>query len=209
MDAQATPQPDRAQERRQQIMQAALACFARKGYHKTTMDDIVAESGLSKGTLYWYFKSKDELFFSLVNSFFLEMQQDLDAIFEQPSSATEKLRTLAYEFARSYEEVAEFLNVFFEFWMQGTLNEQLNQLFHSMLSQYRGIIAGIIEEGFKAGEFKEVDANQLAVTVMAAYDGLWFYKMLMPGEVDLDRASHTFIETLLAGLVADEQEGGG
>ncbi len=209
MNAQATPQPDRAQERRQQIMQAALTCFARKGYHKTTMDDIVAESGLSKGTLYWYFKSKDELFFSLINSFFLEMQQDLDAVFEQPSSSTEKLRTLAYEFARFYEEIAEFLNVFFEFYMQGTLNEQLNQFFHSMLSQYRGMIAGIIEKGFKTGEFKEVDADQLAIAVMAAYDGLWFYKMLMPGEVDLDRAGQAFMETLLAGLVADEAEGGG
>jgi hypothetical protein len=43
---------------------------------------------------------------------------------------------------------------------------------------------------------------------MAAYDGLWFYKMLMPGEVDLDRASSAFIETLLAGLSAPGQEGG-
>ena len=208
MDAQATPQPDRTQERRQQIMQAALACFSRKGYHKTTMDDIVAESGLSKGTLYWYFKSKDELFFSLTSSFFLEMQQDIGAIFEQHASATDKLRTLGREFASYFQEVAEFLNVFFEFYMQGTLNEQLNQLFHSMLSQYRGMIAGIIDEGVRAGEFHEVDADQLAIAVMAAYDGLWFYKMLMPGEVDLDRASGAFIETLLAGLSANGQEGG-
>ena len=59
-----------------------------------------------------------------------------------------------------------------------------------------------------AGEFKEVDADQLAVTVMAAYDGLWFYKMLMPNQVDLDRASQTFIETLFRGLAADGGEGG-
>jgi len=204
-----TPQPDRAQERRQQIMDAALACFARKGYHKTTMDDIVAESGLSKGTLYWYFRSKDELFLSLVNSFFLAIQQDMDAIFEQPASASQKLRTMADEFARFYGEVAQFLNVFFEFWMQGTLNEQLNQLFHSMLSEYRGVIGGVIQEGIQAGEFKAVDADQLAVVVMAAYDGLWFYKMLMPDEVDLDRVSRTFIEALFSGLAANGDEGGG
>ena len=208
MNAQTTPQPDRVQERRQQIMDAALNCFARKGYHKTTMDDIVAESGLSKGTLYWYFKSKDELFFSLINSFFLEMQQDLDAIFERPTSATDKLRILGHEFASFYEEVAEFLNVFFEFWILGTLNEQLNHLFHDMLSQYRGVIAGIIKDGVNAGEFTEVNADQLALAVMAAYDGLWFYKMLMPNKVDLDRASQTFIETLFGGLLADRGEGG-
>jgi AcrR family transcriptional regulator len=203
IDAQTPHRTERAEERRQQIMGAALACFARKGYHKTTMDDIVAESGLSKGTLYWYFESKDELFFSLINSFFLEMQQDIGAIFEQNSSATDKLRALGHEFASLFQEVAEFLNVFFEFYMQSTLNEQLNQMFQGMLSQYRGMIAGIIQEGFKAGEFKEVDADQLAIAVMAAYDGLWFYKMLMPDEVDLDRTSRAFIETLLAGLATD------
>jgi hypothetical protein len=43
MDAQPESQPDRTEERRKQIMDAAVACFARKGYHNTTMDDIVAE----------------------------------------------------------------------------------------------------------------------------------------------------------------------
>ena len=43
-------------ERRQQILSAAMTCFIAKGYHRATMDDIVVESGLSKGTLYWYFK---------------------------------------------------------------------------------------------------------------------------------------------------------
>jgi AcrR family transcriptional regulator len=209
MNPQTPSRPDRAEERRQQIMQAALACFARKGYHKTTMDDIVAESGLSKGTLYWYFKNKDDLFFSLVTSFFLEMRLDLDAILERHISASDKLRALAYEFVSYFQEVTEFLNVFFEFWMQSALNEQLNQLFSSMLVQYREMIAGIIAEGIAAGEFKEVDAKQLAWTVMAVYDGLWFYKMLTPDEVDLDRANQAFLETLFAGLLADEQERGG
>ena len=81
-------------------------------------------------------------------------------------------------------------------------------MFHDMLSRYRAVIAGIIKDGVAAGEFKEVDADQLAVTVMAAYDGLWFYKMLMPDQVDLDRLSQTFIETLFSGLAADGEEGG-
>ncbi len=49
-----------AEERRSQILKAALRCFAHHGYHQTTMDDIVEESGLSKGTLYWYYESFEE-----------------------------------------------------------------------------------------------------------------------------------------------------
>jgi AcrR family transcriptional regulator len=202
-DSQTTPQPDRAEERRQQIMEAALACFARKGYHKTTMDDIVAESGLSKGTLYWYFKNKDDLFISLIKSYFLSIGQDISAILEQDATASHKLRAIAQETAQFFLETKEFFNVFLEFWMLSALNEELNQLFSNILIQYREVLARVITQGIEAGEFKPVDARQLAFPVMAVYDGLAFYAMLMPGEVDVERSSQTFVETLLAGLATD------
>ncbi|MBI3814338.1 MAG: helix-turn-helix transcriptional regulator, partial [Nitrospinae bacterium] len=47
--------------RRKQILESAIRCISRQGYHQTTMDDIASEAGLSKGALYWYFKSKDEI----------------------------------------------------------------------------------------------------------------------------------------------------
>lgn len=202
MDTQTTPQPDRVEERRQQIMDAALVCFARRGYHKTTMDDIVVESGLSKGTLYWYFKNKDDLFFSLVKSFFVDMRQDMDGILEQYTSATDRLRAIAQELVRFFQGAEDFFNVFFEFWMQSILSEELNEWTSNLLVQYREVLAGIIAEGIRTGEFKAVDTNPLALAVMAAYDGLAFYVMIMPDEVDLDRTSQVFIETLLSGLAA-------
>lgn len=202
MDTQTTPQPDRVEERRQQIMDAALVCFARRGYHKTTMDDIVVESGLSKGTLYWYFKNKDDLFFSLVKSFFVDMRQDMDVIFKQYTSATDRLRAIAQELVRFFQGAEDFFNVFFEFWMQSTLSEELNEWTSNLLVQYREVLAGIIAEGIRTGEFKAVDTNPLALAVMAAYDGLAFYVMIMPDEVDLEQTSQVFIETLLSGLAA-------
>ena len=52
---------DLTNERRAQILQAAATVFARSGVNGARMDDIVAESGLSKGSLYWYFDSKQEI----------------------------------------------------------------------------------------------------------------------------------------------------
>ena len=49
------------EERRQQILGAAVACFARQGFHRTTMKDIYSECGLSPGAVYDYFKSKDDI----------------------------------------------------------------------------------------------------------------------------------------------------
>ena len=53
-----TPRPDIQGERKKQILDAAMTVFAQKGFHQARMDDIVEQSGLSKGTIYWYFKSK-------------------------------------------------------------------------------------------------------------------------------------------------------
>ena len=54
---------DLSATRKNQILDAAMTVFARSGFHEARMDDIVQESGLSKGTLYWYFKSKEEIIF--------------------------------------------------------------------------------------------------------------------------------------------------
>ncbi|HET7081061.1 MAG TPA: helix-turn-helix domain-containing protein, partial [Chloroflexia bacterium] len=56
-----SPRPDVSEERKNQILDAAAAVFSRLGFHEARMDDIVRESGLSKGTLYWYFTSKDAI----------------------------------------------------------------------------------------------------------------------------------------------------
>jgi len=53
-------------DRKNQILEAAFKVFIDKGYSKTTMDDIVENSGLSKGALYHYYKSKKDLFLSLI-----------------------------------------------------------------------------------------------------------------------------------------------
>ncbi|RLC73925.1 MAG: hypothetical protein DRI52_00965, partial [Chloroflexi bacterium] len=75
-----------------------------------------------------------------------------------------------------------------------------------LLVQYKNILVGIIEEGIRNGEFRPVDAEPLVWAMMSTYDGLAAYVMLMP-DLELERISHVFIETLLRGLVVDEQEG--
>jgi AcrR family transcriptional regulator len=197
--------PNPTEERRRQIMEAALACFVRKGYHKTTMDDIVAESGLSKGTLYWYFENKDDLFVSLIKSYFFDVREGTDAILKQYPTASGKLRGLTQAFIELFQATEGSFSVLFEFWLQSTLRDELNEILSTALSQYQQVVAGIIAEGIQSGEFKAVDTGQVALAAMAAFDGLSFYAMLMPDTVDLEGTCHTFVETLLSGLVADAE----
>ena len=123
-----SPKVDVADERRAQIIQAALACFTRKGYNNTTMDDIVAESGLSKGSLYWYFKSKDDLFAEALLSVFMDVGQEAIAALEQCSTASDKLRAMAQATVHFAKKVEGFFSLFLEFWASSPRREEAGQL---------------------------------------------------------------------------------
>jgi AcrR family transcriptional regulator len=200
------PKPDVSAERRAQIIAAALACFTRKGYNNTTMDDIVTESGLSKGSLYWYFKSKDELFAEAMLSVFMDVGQEAFAALEQCTTAADKLRALAQVTAGISKQIEGFFALFLEFWGSSPHREEAGQLWLGMLVEFKDILVGIIEQGIHSGEFKPVDAGELVWAVMAAYDGLAAYDMMIGG-LDLDRISNVFAETLLSGLLMGEQTG--
>jgi TetR/AcrR family transcriptional repressor of uid operon len=199
--------PDRRAQRRGDIIRAAQTCFLRQGYHNTTMDDIVAESGLSKGSLYWYFDSKDALFAAVLESFLETFGQESLAVLAQHESAADKLRAGAALLATFTTEAEGLFGLFLEFWAQSPHRLESSQLWAHMLVEYREIVAGVIEQGIRSGEFKQVDARQLVWALMATYDGLAAYAMLMP-DLDLGQISQAFIETVLTGLCAEEGSSG-
>src|ERR1700755_744338 len=88
---------EQRQARRDQILAASWRCFARRGIHSTSMDDIVRESNLSFGAVYLYYKSKDDLILAAFSSAFQEMGSLLAPIFtaEDPYSPTVFVREVA------------------------------------------------------------------------------------------------------------------
>ena len=75
-----TPRPDVSAERTEQIVEAAIAVFSRLGFHKARMDDIAREAGVSKGTLYWYFESKDAITKALLQYLFDQEVQEVTTV---------------------------------------------------------------------------------------------------------------------------------
>ncbi len=183
------------------ILQAALTCFAGKGYHQTTMDDIVSESGLSKGALYWHFKSKQELFVSLLESFIVGFTQELiQTNTNDTMSAADKMRALTEAFAHSSEEFFTIYKLTMDFWAQSTEDETIRELFVRTIDQAMDSLTGIIEAGIAAGEFRQVDASQVALGWFATLDALGLYKAILGEKVDLIRATEAILEVFMAGL---------
>lgn len=196
------PRPDVSQERRAQIIEAALACFTRQGYVNTTMDHIATESELSKGALYWYFDSKEDLFQAAASWVMRRAAEESMAALVACDTASERLRVGARCLVDFCRETENYFALIVEFWTQSEDREEAAAFWAAMIDHYRRAVAAIFEEGVETGEFKSVDTEALSWMMMAAYDGLAAYHMMMP-DIDIDQISAGFIEALVEGVEAN------
>ncbi len=86
-----TPSPDPTQETRTRILEAAVKVFATKGYHDTKVDDIVSESSTSKGSFYFYFPSKQEIFLALSDTFADLLESRITQAMEKESHGMQQM----------------------------------------------------------------------------------------------------------------------
>lgn len=200
LDQPAYPAGNTPPTTQEQILQAALACFAEKGYHKATMDDIVAASGLSKGTLYWHFKSKHELFISLIDWFLLSVSEEAAHAWTDDMSAADKIRALMMTVIANTDEIVPFFRVTIDFWSQTWEDEQLRERFDKLLDDFQMQLTAIIEEGISTGEFQVADASHLSVALLGMVDSLVLYRTLLGDKVEVQPTMEAMLDVLIRGL---------
>jgi AcrR family transcriptional regulator len=189
------------EERRKQILKAALTVFSQKGFHATNVSDVAAQAGVSQGTIYWYFDSKEDLFTAALLSIFEDFGQETMAALDECETASDKLRALGKSMEEFAQGAAGLLMLFIGYWASTPSREEAGQFWVDLLIEYNDALVGIIDDGVRRGEFKPVDSEALVWALMAAYDGLAAYVMLIP-DIDLGRVNQAFVEALLSGLEA-------
>src|SRR3989337_1236907 len=136
----------------QQIIEAAVRVFARKGYYNSRVSDIAREAGVAAGTIYLYFKTKDDILVTLFRDKMAEFVGALrKAIADEPDAASKVRRLVALHF-RMLEESPELAEV-----VQVELR-QGQKFFRGASSQeigaYFALIGSVLEEGVAAGRFR-------------------------------------------------------
>ena len=165
------PTPDLSERRTSQIIQAAIIVFNKKGFHQARMEDIGCEAGLSKGTLYLYFKDKDTLIRAILDTVFSMETGDLQAALMGKGTAVEKLHAFVDLYLADGAEMEPMLPVIYEFFgmslrhadVQAVLSEQ----FHLSVS----IIEAIVQLGIMQGEIRPLNAQKIATTIVSLLDG--------------------------------------
>jgi TetR/AcrR family transcriptional regulator, transcriptional repressor of aconitase len=160
--------------RRSEILDAALVCFSNDGFHRTTMQDIVRQSGLSPGAIYNYFKSKEEIVEAIAGQRQLkEKYFVMDAIGAGPDDAA--LERLRDAFLDELDEPKERLRrrVSVQLWAEAQRNPDIRRLVRRSFEEPRKLICAALAAAQVQGAIAEgVDPDALACFLIAAFHGL-------------------------------------
>ncbi|MHA6253110.1 TetR/AcrR family transcriptional regulator [Oceanobacillus sp. CAU 1775] len=164
------------EERKIKILDAALECFSKKGYSASTVDDIVKYSELSKGSVYNYFKSKEEIFLSLLNQRSEAVFENLRVNLARIDSPVEKLKywirtDLPYDINKR-----KFMHVHIESWLYASDAPHVKEVLKKNFDILFGMTEEIISQGQEIGEIKkDIDTNAAAAMFWSLHDGIWLH----------------------------------
>jgi TetR/AcrR family fatty acid metabolism transcriptional regulator len=192
-----------SEERRGQILDAAAAVFVRRGFHVARMDDIAAQAGVSKGTLYWYFESKDDLIHSLLDRMITQELAQAETVLVMDIPAKEKLERLLDRVISDIIHMKPLMPILFEFFSLMMRRNQVRQVLGKYYQGYLEALIPVIEGGIERGEFKSVNPQEVAIAISAIIEGTIFLWAALPEVVDLEHHIRKGTWAVVQGIEAD------
>jgi TetR/AcrR family transcriptional repressor of uid operon len=163
---------------RDRIVQSAIECFSEYGFDRSRMDDIAQTADLSKGTLYLYFKSKEDLFYAICENNLKIIKEQLSRIF-----ATRK-ENLLYDVEQFYDNLQKLEKkgdekVFFEIVAESARNPKLQKILYEQRTKIFDVVKEYLDLQVQKGFFrKNIDTEAIASGLVALYNGLAVSKFL-------------------------------
>ncbi len=190
--------------RRQQIVDAAWACFARKGYYQTTMQNICQESGLSPGAIYRYFASKEAIIKAVWDRHEKWARDVLERARSQAGQPRDTLEVIGETMWLSYFSDPTFetmARVEIENWPETIRDKELLENRRRDLTFWRTLVTQLLSEAQKVGQLKaNVDPASLASLFICAYEGLRHFRLVDPDSFEPER-----LFELMQVLVSEER----
>lgn len=196
------PSEKLSEERQKQILEAAVAQFAQHGFHQTRMEDIARASGLSKGALYLYYKSKDAIIAAILRTFFAFELRGTRSIIEREGSAAERLLAMTRMFADEIERMSVAMPLLMEFYAIAFRDASVREHIGRMYTEFRTPVTSLIEQGIARGEFRAVNAEEAALTWIALLEGLTLIWTVIPREIAWRAQAKVAVHLLIEGLRA-------
>ncbi len=181
------PKRRRREETRTRLLTSALGVFARNGYERATVDEIVRDAGFSKGAFYVHFKSKDDLFWTMLEERILHHQDAFRLSVNPASSFRQNVRRLLTAIFDLESEDPSWPAIVMEFVAHAGRNSEVRERFATIYKRWREVIVAMLREGQAAGQVRgDIDLAFAASAAIALIEGTITQSRLAPNEIVLD-----------------------
>ncbi|SVE56424.1 uncharacterized protein METZ01_LOCUS509278, partial [marine metagenome] len=150
---------------KEQILEAAMKVFVKRGYEQTRMDDIAKLSGLSKGAIYHHYESKKDLFLSLIDyweeTFFFNVFFNKD---DKSVKAEDLLRDITKDIVTTFKTKKHILLAELEFWSLANHDEDIRNKTSGLYVKLLKLFKSLIKKGIKDNHFKKLNVDVAALS---------------------------------------------
>lgn len=190
-----------SEQTKKRVAEAARSLFALKGYKATSIEDIVAATGSSKGNIYYHFKSKEGLFLYLFDEWDREWEENWEKKQWQYQTMKEKLFGMAEQLA--LEDLNHPLNrAAEEFFHMEEKSNDVEERIKAIYQNHFQFFETFIQRGIDQGEFKHVNAKHLAIGLESLFVGLSQMSRAASSE-DVGKLYQSAVQAFLFGIAID------
>jgi AcrR family transcriptional regulator len=186
--------------KKNQILDAALQIFVRKGYSDTRMDDIVVGSGMSKGAIYHHYSSKRDLFLELIDYWEIYCFPNILDKKYKNKTASGILREIVKDVTKTFNEKKYVFLAELEIWSLANHDDEVRQKTKLLYTNLLKLFSDIITLGIKKGEFKNINVNIAALSIMTSLQGVIWFSIFEQGELSAEEYLTQVMEFIIFGF---------
>jgi AcrR family transcriptional regulator len=178
------------------ICDAAMTVIARKGVADTTMQDIAAEAGISKATLYVYFKDRDELLAKTAATSYERLVAELEVAFHAPGTLAERLTGVVMRQLRFFDENRELLRAAMALSPHGPGSKPRTGSY----GRYMDLLEGLFTEAKARGEIRDLDPRDIAAVYADCVRGVLVRRIDSKTKTPREQQAAFIVAMLLGGI---------
>ena len=183
---------------KRRIFNAAIKLFAEKGFDNAGIEEITAVSGVAKGSLYYHFETKEEIFDTLLESGFNLLSNSIEIKFRHRESAEEKLKAIILILIRIVILYEEFMIVV----ISNSLGENERALkCRKYVEEFCKKVEEVLKEGVEKGEFKECDTEKMSYFIFGSAYSAALYRLQKDKNVSSSEIFDSCVDTLIRGVI--------
>ena len=190
-------------DKKELIINAAVKVFAERGLEKGKIADIAQEAGIGKGTVYEYFRSKDDIFKAIEKMFFSGTLEQMQSIAQSQESPTEKIERICEISLDLHNHMGDSVLIFSELWAQqtrGIIHGHSTTIINEMYNDYYKLVEDILNEGIRKKEFRKMSVVGVTTMLLSMIDGIMWQSIIFRNERKFKLRKKEAIQAFMNGI---------